>query len=162
MNAYAESDFIKNHPRNVARRAGEARYTTGKPCRRCGSKGPRYVICGRCCACQAERNRKYRTRLGKDYANARSRAFRLANPDYDVIRSRKRAGLPEPTRPCLGFCENCGRHEKEFAKRLHLDHCHKTGKFRGWLCSECNTGLGKLGDDIGSLRKAIAYLERAS
>jgi hypothetical protein len=41
-----------------------------------------------------------------------------------------------------------------------LDHCHVTGKFRGWLCRDCNLGLGKLGDDIAGVRRAIAYLER--
>jgi hypothetical protein len=41
-----------------------------------------------------------------------------------------------------------------------LDHCHVTGRFRGWLCGECNVGLGKLGDDLASVRRAIAYLER--
>jgi hypothetical protein len=39
-----------------------------------------------------------------------------------------------------------------------LDHDRVTGKFRGWLCQECNSGLGKLGDDIAGLRRAIAYL----
>jgi hypothetical protein len=44
---------------------------------------------------------------------------------------------------------------------LHLDHCHVTGSFRGWLCGKCNTGLGMLGDNIAGLKAAIAYLERA-
>jgi hypothetical protein len=41
-----------------------------------------------------------------------------------------------------------------------LDHCHVTGRFRGWLCHACNTGLGELGDDVASVRRALAYLER--
>jgi hypothetical protein len=43
---------------------------------------------------------------------------------------------------------------------LHIDHCHKTGKVRGVLCSECNSAIGKLKDDPDLLRKAIVYLER--
>jgi hypothetical protein len=30
---------------------------------------------------------------------------------------------------------------------------------RGVLCFNCNRGLGKLGDDVASLERAIAYLE---
>jgi hypothetical protein len=39
-----------------------------------------------------------------------------------------------------------------------VDHCHYTGKIRGLLCNHCNTGLGKLGDTVESLNKAIRYL----
>lgn len=39
-----------------------------------------------------------------------------------------------------------------------VDHCHDTGKVRGLLCNHCNTGIGKLNDDIKLLKKAIEYL----
>ncbi len=42
---------------------------------------------------------------------------------------------------------------------LHVDHCHKTGKVRGLLCSTCNTALGHAKDDIEILKKMIEYLE---
>lgn len=54
-----------------------------------------------------------------------------------------------------GLCWVCKA--KPFA---HVDHCHETGKVRGVLCGTCNTGLGKLGDNLASLRRAVAYLER--
>jgi hypothetical protein len=38
------------------------------------------------------------------------------------------------------------------------DHDHSTMKHRGWLCSACNTGLGKFRDDVQLLNKAINYL----
>lgn len=41
---------------------------------------------------------------------------------------------------------------------LVLDHCHKNDTFRGWLCHSCNTGIGKLKDDVSLLEKAIEYL----
>jgi hypothetical protein len=43
---------------------------------------------------------------------------------------------------------------------FHVDHCHETGKIRGLLCHSCNTGIGKLGDNLEGLQKAVSYLER--
>lgn len=54
------------------------------------------------------------------------------------------------------------------AKEIPLvrDHDHKISSkitiqsFRGWLCSNCNTGLGLHQDDPEILRAAAEYLER--
>jgi Recombination endonuclease VII len=79
---------------------------------------------------------------------------------------RKRARLagyaPPPSekdcrpRPLDDRCECYG----ELAKRFHLDHCHDTGVFRGWVCTGCNTGTG-LPDSIEKLEKRILFLKRA-
>jgi hypothetical protein len=45
-------------------------------------------------------------------------------------------------------------------KRVHVDHDHRTKRVRGVLCSPCNSGLGKLGDSVAGLRRALAYLEQ--
>ena len=54
-------------------------------------------------------------------------------------------------------CECCGKTDE----RLHWDHCHDTKKHRGWICGNCNTGIGKLGDNIEGVQKAVDYLEEA-
>lgn len=72
---------------------------------------------------------------------------------------RQHAGLPLPTRPIPIVCECCGKPPKK--NSLSLDHNHKTGEFRGWLCILCNTGIGSLGDSVEGLIKAIRYLNRA-
>ena len=48
------------------------------------------------------------------------------------------------------------------SNKFVVDHCHSTGKVRGLLCNHCNTGLGKLGDTVQSLEKAINYLKHNS
>jgi len=47
----------------------------------------------------------------------------------------------------------------EESNKLNLDHCHETNTFRGWLCYNCNVGLGKLKDSIEMLRRGIKYLK---
>ncbi len=49
----------------------------------------------------------------------------------------------------------------EQPRALALDHCHKTGKFRGWLCFKCNTGLARFGDSLEGIQNAYNYLKRA-
>jgi hypothetical protein len=73
--------------------------------------------------------------------------------------NRRWRGMPEPTHPKPRRCELCGGTPKTGRwKILHLDHDHETGTFRGWLCHNCNVGLGHFDDSVPLLRKAIAYL----
>lgn len=43
---------------------------------------------------------------------------------------------------------------------LCIDHCHKTGLFRGILCSRCNQGIGIFLDNPITLKAAADYLTR--
>jgi hypothetical protein len=53
-------------------------------------------------------------------------------------------------------CQCCGKKTK-----LHCDHSHnKSKRFRGWLCSKCNVGIGNLGDTIVGLKRALKYLSK--
>lgn len=61
-----------------------------------------------------------------------------------------------------GCCALCSKHSTELSRPLCVDHDHETGKVRGLLCSTCNSGLGKLGDNEEGLLKALEYLRNAA
>jgi uncharacterized CHY-type Zn-finger protein len=86
---------------------------------------------------------------GKVLANARRRTYGIS-PE-DVIALRKAQG---------GKCPGCLR---EFSSlfRDHVDHDHATGRIRGILCSNCNSGMGLLKDDPEILLRLAAYLRAA-
>tara|TARA_R100000742_G_C4197644_1_gene27738 strand:+ start:28 stop:483 length:456 start_codon:yes stop_codon:yes gene_type:complete len=53
-----------------------------------------------------------------------------------------------------------GRLGQPMMQRWVLDHCHQTETFRGWLCGNCNTGLGGLKDNIKRVSNALKYLKK--
>jgi len=55
-----------------------------------------------------------------------------------------------------GICLICGKEIK--GKNCHVDHNHETGKIRGLLCSNCNTGLGLFQDKSRLLIVAAKYV----
>ena len=65
-----------------------------------------------------------------------------------------------------GVCKICGHFDIRMRKdgvstiqRLAVDHCHKSGKVRGLLCSGCNGGLGLFRDDVDIIERALSYLK---
>jgi len=40
-----------------------------------------------------------------------------------------------------------------------VDHCHREGRVRGLLCTNCNQALGKFSDSILLLESACDYLK---
>ncbi len=93
------------------------------------------------------------------------KADRIKNPDrYTDHDLRQLYGITVEQYAVLnakqnGVCAICGKPEPRKKKRLHVDHCHRTGKIRGLLCGNCNTAIGKLGEDVNVLKAAIRYIE---
>jgi len=52
-----------------------------------------------------------------------------------------------------GVCGACQKPNK-----LHVDHDHKSGKVRGFLCGPCNRALGMLQDDPQVIKGLLRYL----
>lgn len=103
----------------------------------------------RCKQCYKEYNRKYQ---GRYYTTERARAqrlwskFRLRPDDWEkLFNSQNRE------------CAICGVKE---AKKFVVDHCHKSGKIRGILCSKCNTMIAFLGDNAESIENRIESIIR--
>ena len=55
--------------------------------------------------------------------------------------------------PKPNHCECCHKN-----KKLELDHIHGTTTFRGWVCGQCNKGIGALGDTLEGVLRSVIYL----
>ena len=75
-------------------------------------------------------------------------AFGIGLEDYNIMFANQN-----------GCCAICGKHQDEMNKKLHVDHCHTTGKIRGLLCINCNLAIGNFFDNITLLKNAIKYLK---
>ncbi|MEU4346463.1 endonuclease VII domain-containing protein [Streptomyces sp. NPDC023838] len=114
-----------------------------KLCRQCGEVKPHSEwhrnstasdgLSTRCKAC-----RKVQGRAGH-----LKRQYRITEDDRDQMIADQ-----------MGLCVICLS-----APAVHVDHCHTTGRVRGVLCFNCNSAIGKLGDDPDTVRRAAAYLE---
>jgi len=65
-------------------------------------------------------------------------------------RETRKIAPPKPD-----YCDNCHNN-----KKLEIDHIHGSVIFRGWLCSNCNTGIGAVGDTLEGVLRAAIYLEK--
>lgn len=65
-------------------------------------------------------------------------------------------------RPQIGEKFHCPICLKTFIREHNndvvLDHSHIDGSIRGWLCSSCNTSIGKFNDDVEILKRAIDWI----
>lgn len=136
-----------------------------KVCVRCGEVKPvedfpmskvhrdgRYPYC---LVCKREYMRDLRQKQIADGTNARNM----------LLRALKRWGVDidwweERIKRQFGRCLICKGRWRGNHGRLVVDHNHATGKARGVICGDCNTGLGMFKDDPALLRRAAEYIER--
>ena len=99
------------------------------------------------------KNRQYQKNNQDKVSPARQRRnwlkrYGLTLDQYDEMLARQN-----------GRCAICLRFP-EATNKMHVDHCHVTGKIRGILCRSCNWALGQFREDRYSLSRAIEYLSR--
>ena len=120
-----------------------------------------HAECNRC------KGRAYHARH-RDRINAKQRETRRANKELNRERNfkynlKRNYGLDLQTYEGLvdkqaGLCAIC----QTKPEKLVVDHCHKTGRVRGLLCDPCNTGIGRLQDDVLIVAAALKYLQAAA
>ena len=91
------------------------------------------------------------TALVKKHSHTKKlKRFGITQADFDMLLVK-----------CENACSICKRPISKLGLRgLAIDHNHTTGKVRGLLCGDCNTGLGLLKDNITILKNSINYLEK--
>ena len=99
----------------------------------------------------SEENKQYRI-ANRAKLNARRRQRQYGTDGTDMF--EKQNG-----QCAICLCELELTYRKKNA--AHLDHNHKTGEVRGWLCHACNTALGLFCDNSTLLTRAAEYLEKS-
>ena len=149
--------------RKEAKEKGLTRYFTGKPCHK-GHTCERLASNSCCVDCLHDRNTANKhssfRRGVKNWKIQNTEKvkeivrFSTIKNKYGISKSEWNALFESQGRACA-ICV-----KTEPIGHWSTDHCHTTGKVRGILCSNCNSGIGQLGDDINRLKAAINYLEK--
>ena len=71
---------------------------------------------------------------------------------------RKKWEKRRPANYDLFKCPICDKTTIAGISKIVLDHCHKSGAPRGFLCESCNTGIGRFDDDVILVKRALNWL----
>ena len=102
------------------------------------SSDGRYTYCN---TCHNEKSKAWHHRNKKKVSISRKAILHRVSPT--VIKAILKTGK----------CAICNSTED-----LKIDHCHKTKKIRGLLCSRCNLGIGLFDDNPERLTQAAKYV----
>lgn len=73
--------------------------------------------------------------------------FNISKEEYDLILKSQN-----------NCCAICNKNRELFKRDFAIDHCHKSNKIRGLLCTRCNIGIGMLQEDLSIMDSAIKYI----
>ncbi len=136
-----------------------------KPISAFGPKMPSGQLRAYCRVCERIRQRVWRSANSSRF-KANQRAWSKRNPDRNL---KSQIGITaeikyERLKSQGGVCGACRAPQHHSRRALGLsgwcaDHDHKTKKFRGVLCNNCNLALGYAKDSPEILMALIKYLE---
>jgi hypothetical protein len=109
--------------------------------------------CKLCAGSNARKNHARRMQIDPAYALSKKN---------DYLKDRYGLSVEEYKQKLITqqFCAICHLDLLSIKDKPHLDHCHKTGKVREFLCKHCNCGLGDFKDSESSLETALEYLRK--
>lgn len=74
-------------------------------------------------------------------------------------KDREHWDLKKPVDYTPFTCPICNKTTIAGLSKIVLDHCHKTGQVRGYLCESCNTGIGRFDDESKLVHRAADWLD---
>jgi len=109
-----------------------------------------------------EKNKENELKTKKEYYYTNKDEILKKHKEYNNIEQTKEKVKNRQLKTNYGISLNeykdlLQKQENKYSK-LCVDHCHITGKFRGLLCTQCNSGLGYFKDNEEILLNAIEYL----
>ena len=117
-----------------------------KECSKCGEIEEHNVGQTQCKKCYGKWYLTYQNRKRDLHYKKK---FGISLKEYDALLNEQE-----------GKCACCGKSGEEGRyKNMAVDHCHKTGKIRGILCSKCNRAAGLIGDTSEGALKLYNYLK---
>lgn len=103
---------------------------------------------------QVESNRKWRAKNAAHFKRQQlgyyyEKKYGISQADYDAMFVAQK-----------GRCAICKKHQRDLKTRLAVDHCHTTNKVRKLLCSNCNSALGLVNEDIHIMKNMVKYIQQ--
>jgi len=77
-------------------------------------------------------------------------------PIETKVRGQWASQKPRDYDPFL--CPICNKTTITKLSKIVLDHCHKTGRPRGYICESCNTGIGRFDDNPTLIKRALEWV----
>jgi hypothetical protein len=102
---------------------------------------------------------KWYAKTHRKDVNRRSREWSKANPSkITAAKIKYNYGISSEQLEAMKIKQNdlCAICKQNI--KLHVDHSHNTGVFRGLLCGSCNRGIGLFKENTEWLQSAIEYL----